>query len=166
MDRIEIESILKDLEDTVSGASRIPLTGKVLIDGDLVLEFVDKIHAVLPEELKQARNVLNQSDKLLESMESQGKRILDEARSQARILVQENQIVLDAQALAQEIQEKAEAAAMELRQEALTYSEDILHQLETNLEKAIFSIKRSRDEIKSFRMPVGGNGNYNSNNMD
>ena len=68
VDKVEIEDILRELEEHITGASRIPLTGKVLVDGDVVLEYVDKIYAVLPEELKQAKQVLEQSDKLLESM--------------------------------------------------------------------------------------------------
>ena len=49
-----LATILKDLEETISSASRVPLSGKVMVDGDAILEYVDKIYTALPEELKQA----------------------------------------------------------------------------------------------------------------
>ncbi|MGI5891403.1 MAG: hypothetical protein ACOX7H_01515 [Bacillota bacterium] len=152
MERVEIEDILKELEDSVTNASRIPLTGKVLVDGDLVLECVDKIYAVLPEELKQARQVLEQSDKLLESVEGQGKRIIEEARTQANRMIMESEIMKEAQLQAEEVQARAEKAAMDLRQESINYADDILQQLEINLEKAVYSIKKSREDLKAQRI--------------
>ncbi len=151
MDRVEIEDILRDLEDLIANASRVPLTGKVLLDGDLLLEFVDKIYAVMPEELKQAKQVLDQSDKLLESMESQGKRILEDARQQAAAMVLDSEIYKEAQLQGEQIRMQAENEANALRQEAVSYSEDILQQLEMNLEKAAFSIKKSREDLKAYR---------------
>lgn len=151
MDRVEIEDILRELEDVIANASRVPLTGKILVDGDLVLEFVDKIYAVLPEELKQAKQVLDQSDKLLESMEGQGKRILDEARQKAALLVAESEIYKEAQMQGDQIRLQAENEGKSLREEAVAYSEDILHQLEMNLEKAVFTVKKSREDLKSYR---------------
>ncbi|MEG1500364.1 MAG: ATPase [Clostridiales bacterium] len=154
MDRVEmdgIENILGEMEESIAGASRIPLTGKVLIDGDLVLEYVDKIYAVLPEELKQARQVLDQSDKLLESMESQGKRILDDARRQSASLVQESEIVKEAQLQAEQLRLSAEKDANDFQQEAVNYADDLLQQLEMNLEKAIFTIRKSREDLKTYR---------------
>ena len=78
-----LATILKELETTITSASRVPLSGKVLVDGDAVLDVVDKIYAALPDELKQAQKVLEHSDKLLESVEGQSKRIINDARQQA-----------------------------------------------------------------------------------
>jgi hypothetical protein len=40
------------MEDYINDASRVPLMSKVLIDGDYMLECIDKLHAILPEEIK------------------------------------------------------------------------------------------------------------------
>ena len=47
-----LATILKELEETVSTASRVPLSSKVLVDGDAILDFVDKIYAALPERIE------------------------------------------------------------------------------------------------------------------
>ena len=161
MEKVNIENLLRDLEETVSGASRIPLTGKVLVDGDTVLEYVDKIYAVLPEELKQARQVLDQSDKLLESMEGQGKRILEDARREAAMLVEQSEIIKEARYQADEIIVRAEQAANELRNEAVSYADEVLRQLELNLDKATYSLKKSRDDLRGYHTPQTNNNNDN-----
>ena len=69
IDNMDINALLQELENYVDTSSRVPLSGKVIIDGDYVLEIIDKIHSILPEEIKQSKQVLEQSDKLLESIE-------------------------------------------------------------------------------------------------
>ena len=150
-EKLEVEAVLQELEAMVVNAARIPISGKIMIDGDAVLEYIDKIYSLLPEELKQARQVLDQSDKLLESVEMQGKRILEEARNHAAQLVDETQILQDAQAQAQVIIAAAEKNAVDLRADSLAYSEDILQQLELNLERAVLALKKSREDLKAYK---------------
>ena len=150
---MELHKILQDMEQHVTNASRIPLTGKVMVDGDMILEFIDKIHATLPDELKQAQQVLEQSDKLLESVETQGKRILTEARDQAAQLVAREEVYQEALRQGREIVHKAEEAAAELQRDALLWSDDILQQLENNLEKLIVSIKQNREDLRNYHGP-------------
>ena len=151
---MELHQVLRDMEEHVTGASRIPLTGKVMVDGDMILEFIDKIHASLPEELKQAQQVLSQSDKLLESVETQGKRILSDAREQAAQLITKEQVYQDALRQGNEMVRKAEDAAAELQRDALLWADDIWQQLEHNLEKLIISIKENREDLRNYRGPA------------
>ncbi|MDR2712243.1 MAG: hypothetical protein LBB91_03910 [Clostridiales bacterium] len=144
-----IEVILRFIEQMLADAPRIPLTGKIMLDGDAFFEQIDKIYAILPEEIKQAQQVLDQSDKLLESVELQGKRIIEEARNQAASLLKEEPIYQEAQAVAAGIISQAEREAQELREGALNYASDVFHQVELNLEKAVLSVRHSREELKN-----------------
>lgn len=146
-----LATILKDLEEAVASASRMPLSSKVLVDGDTILTCVDRIYAALPEELKQAQKVLEHSDKLLESVEGQSKRIIMEAREQAEQLTQETEIYRAAAEQAQELLNKAESASIQLRHESILYCDDVLHQLEENIEKMLDSIRKNREDLRSFK---------------
>jgi len=150
---MELHNVLQEMEQHVTSASRIPLTGKVMVDGDMILEFIDKIHATLPDELKQAQQVLSQSDKLLENVEQQGKRILAEAREQASHLVTQTEIHQQALRQGREIIKQAEQAGEDLQRGALLYADDVLQQLEQNLEKMIFSVKRNREDLRTYSGP-------------
>ncbi|MBQ6808952.1 MAG: hypothetical protein IJP07_07360 [Firmicutes bacterium] len=146
-----LASILKDLEEAVANASRMPLSTKVLVDGDTILNCVDRIYAALPDELKQAQKVLEHSDKLLESVEGQSKRIILEAREQAEQLTQETEIYRVATEQAQELLNKAESASIQLRHESIVYCDDVLQQLEDNIEKMLLSIRKNREDLRGFK---------------
>ena len=146
-----LASILKDLEEAVANASRMPLSTKVLVDGDTILNCVDRIYAALPDELKQAQKVLEHSDKLLESVEGQSKRIILEAREQAEQLTQETEIYRVATEQAQELLNKAESASIQLRHESIVYCDDVLQQLEDNNEKMLLSIRKNREDLRGFK---------------
>lgn len=148
MDKNAITDVLQDIEDYVANASRVPLTGKVMIDGDQLLELVDRIHALMPEEIKQARQVLDQSDKLLESIESQGKRLLEDARVEASKLVMENEIVAQAQVEAESIINNAQQRAAEIGRDIQNYGDNILGQIEFNLEQALAVVKKCRQDMR------------------
>jgi len=145
-----LASILKNLEEAVTGASRVPLTNKVMVNEDIIIDCVDKIYAALPEEIKHAKQVLEQSDKLLESVEGQGQRIIAEAREKASLMTQESAVYQEAAARAEAMICEAENASRQLRRDALHYSDDVLSQLEATLEKMVVSIRKNRDDLHKF----------------
>ena len=160
MDNMDINTLLQDLENYVDSASRVPLTGKVMVDGDFILEIIDKIHAILPEEMKQAKQVLEQSDKLLESIETQGKKMIEEAKNQAGQIVNETEIVQlankeaerimdEAKAYGESVVKQAQQNAEDITAGAQNYVDSILFQLESNLDKVTASVKDTRNNFKN-----------------
>ena len=154
---MELHKILQEMEEHVANASRIPLTGKVMVDGDMILEFIDKIQASLPYELKQAQQILDQRDMIIEGALNQGKRIEAESREHASQLVTETEVYREATRRAETMYGEAKQGAMEIKREALMYSDDIFHQLEVNLERIIFSIKKNREDLRNYPLtpPAG-----------
>ena len=136
----DIGVLLQDLESYIEKCSRVPLTGKIMAEGDFILETIDKINAILPEEMKQAKQVLEQSDKILESIEAQGKKMLDDARAQAEKIVQETEIVQMAQQEAEKIISDAEE-----------YINSLLAHLEGNLNKVQDAVKTTRESFEISR---------------
>lgn len=151
METLGLATILKDLEDVISNATRLPLSSKVLVDGDAILEIVDKIYESLPDEVKKAQKVLEHSDKLLETVEGQSKRILNEAREQANQMTQDTEIYREAAERAQSMMTQAETASAQLRHESLMYCDDVLRQLGDNIEHVLNSIYQNREDLKSFK---------------
>lgn len=145
-----LATILRDLEEAVAGGSRIPLTNKVMVSEEAIIGCVDRIYAALPEELKQAKRVLEQSDKLLESVEGQSQRIIAEAREKALMMTQQSSIYREAAEQAEAMIAQAEQASTEIRRESLHYCDDVLAQLESTLEKMMASIRKNRDDLHKF----------------
>ena len=52
---MEVMKLLDEMEELVEDSGRIPLTGKVIIESEDLLDKVDRIRSILPEELRQAQ---------------------------------------------------------------------------------------------------------------
>lgn len=79
----DILSLIDQLEDLVAGTPRIPLTGKVILSEDDFYEIIDSIRAVLPEELKDAKWIIRERDRILEEARSQSDATLKRSRDEA-----------------------------------------------------------------------------------
>ena len=149
-ENLGLATILKELEDAVINGSRVPLTNKVMVNEDAIIGCVDRIYAALPDEIKHAQRVLEQSDKLLENVEGQSQRIIAEAKEQADMMTQESVVYQEAVARADALVAQAEEASVQLRRDSIRYCDDVLGQLEATLEKMLSNILRNREDLQKF----------------
>lgn len=145
---MDVIKLLDEMEEFIDSGSRIPFLGKVLLDGDVLLEYMDKIRASLPEEIKQAKFVNLERDKVMQEAKRRADRIIEEAESQARKIIAEDQIMRQIQIEAEELLKQSRKTSSEIKQGAKVYANDVLHQLEVNLEKALYTIKKGREELQ------------------
>lgn len=146
---MDVFEMLDELEDIVDSGSRIPLLGKVLIDLEEVLDCVDQIRAVLPEEIRQARWVAKERERMIQEAQQEADKLVKKAQSQIEQMALENAIVKAAEQKGQEIINKAQALDLEMRKGAYHYAEQILIQLENNLTKALTNINEGKADLYS-----------------
>ncbi len=147
---LELAGILKELEEAVANAKKVPLTSNVMVNEDVVIGCVDRIYAALPDEIKKAQKVIEQSDKLLENVENQGQNIIAQAKEQAAAMTEQSVIYREASAKAEEMISQAEQASIQLRHDSLHYCDDVMSQLETALDKMLGSIRKNREDLQGF----------------
>ena len=155
---MEMLKYIDQLEELVDTATKVPLSGKVMVSIDEIFEIIDLIRDNLPQELRDAQYALLEKDRLLAEAQAKAERELEDARKEALALVAEHEIVRHAQAEADAILERTRQSAMEVREGARSYANDILYQIENNLDKALYTVKKSRDEIRlsGKKVPSGG----------
>ena len=61
----QVIEILDYLRDIVEGTSKVPITGKVVVDRKEVLELLDQVINCLPDEIKKAQCVLGEKERIL-----------------------------------------------------------------------------------------------------
>ncbi|WP_148133883.1 ATPase [Candidatus Formimonas warabiya] len=148
---MDVMKLMDEMETIIDSGSRIPLLGKVLIDAEALLEYMDRIRASLPEEIKQAKFVNMEREKVLQDAQRRADKMLEEAENQARKIISEDQIMKQAQIEAEELLQQARKTSNEIKQGARVYANDMLHQLEINLEKALYTIKKGREELQGHQ---------------
>lgn len=139
------------LEELVENATRIPLTGKVMVEARTFLDLLDQLRGMLPAEIGEARRLAREREKILAEAGRRAEEIREQARQEAERYLQETEIFKQASARAQELLRKAETAAQEIHHGAESYADELLGRLELTLEKALAGVKQGRQELKARR---------------
>jgi cell division septum initiation protein DivIVA len=148
---VDLLSVLNDLEEVIENSSKIPLTKKILVDEERVLDLLDRVRTTLPEEIRQAKWILQEREKVLVDSQKEAARILEDAQRQVVIKADDSEVARQAKSVAEEIVSKAEVVAREIREGARSYADDILKNLEDSLGKITEQIQGGRDQLKTMK---------------
>ena len=72
---MDIMEIVDMMEEAIEKASAVPLTGKVMIDKGELLDYIQEIRLVYPDELKEAKWVKEERQRILSEAENRAEAI-------------------------------------------------------------------------------------------
>ena len=87
----------------------MPTTRKVLVDRDAVLDLVDQLRVAIPEEVRAAKRINAEGERIIEKANEEAARIVGRAQEQAAFLIGERGLTEAAQAEGRQIIDEAEA---------------------------------------------------------
>lgn len=145
---MEILTVLETLEDLIEGSSGVPFSNKCLIDREEVLEIIKEMRLKLPEDIKQAKWVKEERQRILLEAQKEANNILKDAENKIASLVDEHEITKKAYEQANEIVGSAQKNAREIRLGAREYADSVLNKVEEILTDATDVIRTNRSELK------------------
>lgn len=131
---IDILYLVDRLEALLSKGWRVPMTSKTMIDEDEFLDIVDQMRIAIPEEIKLAKKMQQDRERVLAQTQEEASRILSLAKEDAARLVNDHAVVRAAQESADQIQMQAKADADTIRLGADTYAKEVLGEIQSRLE--------------------------------
>ena len=138
---IDIIFLVERLEALVANGKKLPLTNNVVIDQASALDLIDQLRVAVPEEVRQAKRVNQESERILEKAQEEADRMVARAQEQAAFLIQERELTRAAEERSREIIEEGEREADEIRRGADEYAASVLIRLEGECVKALQSIR-------------------------
>lgn len=152
---MEIMALLDRLEEIAAQATKVPLTGKVLIDPDELLGLVDEMREMLPQEIREANRVARDREAILNDAREQAEATVREAQALAHRLTSDAAVTKEAQAQADELIDQAKRVAREIRQNALEWADDLfarvqpeLDRVATESQKGALALRKAREELR------------------
>lgn len=121
------------LEAVINGGWRPPLSNKVTIDEREALDVLDLMRTTVPEEIKQARRLNQEREKILAQAQTEANRLVTQAQERAQRIVSEDNIHVMAEERGRGILDEAERDAEKVRQEADRYALRMLDRLDSQL---------------------------------
>ena len=134
---MDILHLVDRLEELFNQSRPIPLTHSVIVDEDRMLEIIDQMRISIPEEVKNAQQVLAQRDRVIAQAQEEANRTVKIAKDKGDEIISRDAIVDGAQARAEQIIAQARADAEALRMEADEYIIDSLAALEAELTRLL-----------------------------
>ena len=153
-DHRSIAELIDHLEYLVHRAQRVPFTHNVMIDEDEILDLLDQIHVNLPEEMKQARSILSEQERLLAEAQGEAARISQTAAQKAESMMQEHEVTRKAESHGQALLREAQMRAEEEKRAADEYAADVMQQLEAHLVRTVATVRKAQETLKKPSSPT------------
>jgi hypothetical protein len=147
----DVFKLLEELEEHIQSCRRVPMTDKVLVGEEALLDYIDRIRALLPEELRQAKLMVKDREHLMEDARVDVERILAETNQRIDGMIGDSEVVKRAEAAAEEIVAQSRRVAYEIKNNATRYADDIMSNLEAKLEQNLAMIRSGREELGQLK---------------
>jgi hypothetical protein len=120
----------------------MPLTSNVIIDQARALDLLDQLRVAVPEEIRAAKRINEETERIVERAQEEAERILARAQEQAAFLIEERELTRVAELRSAEIIADGQREADGIRRGADDYAQSVLVRLEGECIRALQSIKR------------------------
>ena len=134
---MDILHLIDRLEELFNESRALPFTHNVIVDEDRMLDIIDQMRIAIPEEVKKAQQLLNQSDRVLAQAEEKANRTTALAEEKADELTSQDTLIQEAQRRADNILDQARADAEATRDEADQYVIETLSGVEDELSRLL-----------------------------
>ncbi len=159
---MDIYALIDKLDELISSGIWMPGTGRFLIDRDKLTAVSSQIREAVPVDLKEAQELLQMRDRVINQAMTEANRIKDAADEDARMRVAESELtrdaqaqadamVLDAQSRAERMLAEAEAQARVRVEGADGYARETLEQLAEDLSETLNTVKRGLETLNGQR---------------
>ena len=145
---MEIFTLLETFEDIVERSKTVPFTSKGIIEKEELLDIVKEIRLKLPDELKQAKWVKEERQRIISDAELEAQKVLKETEGKIINLIDEHEITKQALAQKEEIIENANKVSKEISDGTREYADNVLERVENVLREAMDIVHNNRRELK------------------
>lgn len=131
---MEIMEIIDMMEETIDKATSVPLSGKIVVDKEDLLDYIQEMRLVFPDEVKEAKWVKEERERILAEAQTRSETMIKNAEEKVVQMIDEHEITKQAVEQANQMVNEAQTKAMEIKTDCDQYADDILNDLEKRLD--------------------------------
>lgn len=123
----------------------------MIVDQSDALDLIDQLRVTIPEEIRSAKRVNAEVERLLEQAREEAEQILARAQEQATYLIEERELTRQAEEMSDEIVRQAHAEGQEIRRGADDYAAEVLVALEAEVMQTLKTIHHGLELLDDRR---------------
>lgn len=143
---MEVLQIIDELDDLVE--KNFNIFGFSLVKKDDLLAMADEIRLNLPEELKQARWVKEERQRIINEAQAEAEKIIKDAQDRVIALIDEHEITKSAKEKSEAILAEARRQESEMQRNAVLYADSIMEKIDKTTSVVLDEIRESRRQLK------------------
>jgi len=145
---MDVIELLSELEEIIEKGFEIPIIKKSFVDKEAVMAIINDISLQLPDELRVAKSIAEDSKKIIADAQKQADAKIKEAEHKIMGLVDEHEITKQASAKANEIISKAQKDGREIKLAAIKFADELLERVEGDVKAVGDKIKQGRENLR------------------
>ncbi len=145
---MEIFTLLETLEEILENSRSVPFSTKGIVDKEEMLDLIKEIRIKMPDELKQAKWVKEERQRILQDAQKEANDIIQEAENKIIGMIDEHEITKKAIEKRTEILDAAEKYKKDLINATRDHADSILEELENLLKENLDMVRQNRKELK------------------
>ena len=147
---MDILHFVDRLENIVRESRTLPLSRKLLLDEEKLIDIIDQMRVSVPDVVKQAQKVTSERDRQLAQAQEEAERIKQLAKAESQMILEKDQITKDAHARAKAIVDDAYRQSAKIYADADKYVIDKFSLMERHL---LSIVKQVRNGIQVLQVP-------------
>ena len=139
--------LIDRLEINVEQARSFPFSDNCIVDREEMLILISMIRENLPNEIKQAKWLLDQNRQLIAEARKEAESIMREAETRMTTMIDEHEITQKAKLQASQTIENANVSAAQIRKKSMEYAKNKLGDLEEQLTDMLVTVQKHKKEL-------------------
>ncbi len=156
---MDILYLVDRLENLIASSRKMPLIDRIMIKESDIFNIVDQMRTSIPDEIKLARRVIQEKERIIAQAQADASTLLARAREESERAINREAVLRAAAGRSQEMAREAEEQAERLKTEADVYVSDTLRALRDHLANIEMSVSRTilsiEKGLESLEPPPG-----------
>jgi len=139
----DVLTLLDQMEEAIASAPALPVGGRIVVNRDQLLDFIDAIRGEMPETVIEAERVSRDRSKIIADARSEADQLLERARDQASYLIQEHTLLKSAELEGERVRNRAREEAAQITTGAERYAQELFTRLEEETLRLAADIRKA-----------------------
>ena len=148
---MDILYLVDRLDNLIASSRRMPLVNQILIKEGDILNIVDQMRTSIPDEIKQARRIIQEKDRILAQAQADATTLLTRAREETERAMNREGLLRAAEARSQELVRQAEEQAHSVIEQAEEHGEQLKNEADNYVAETLRNLK---DHLASIEMDI------------
>jgi len=140
---MDILYLVDRLENLIASSRKMPLVNQIMIKEADILNVVDQMRTSIPDEIKLARRIIQEKERIIAQAQADASTLLARAREESERAIKREGLLQTAGERSQAIVREAEEYADRLKADADAYAAETLRALRDHLSNIEVSVSRS-----------------------